>query len=416
MINLKLSKKIFNPIYLKHAIQNQNSRQVYFGGSSSGKSFFLAQRVILDILTTSRNYLICRETLNSLRKSTWNEIRKAIQRFKIQQYFSINKTEMIITCNINQNQILFVGLDDTEKVKSITPIRGVITDIWIEEATQVSRESYKQLEKRLRGFSKDKKRITLSFNPVLKNHWIYTEFFHIYIDNQQYVEKNDVSILKTNYKDNAFLTKDDIEKLENETDKYYYEVYTLGNWGVLGALIFTNYFVQEFEFESFDNLRNGLDWGFGVDPLAFARLHIDKKKKEIYIFDELYMTELPDEEAAEMIKEKINKNEIVTCDSSEPKSIANYRKLKINAVAAKKGPGSIETGIKFLQSFKIYIHPRCTNTKNEFSTYKWKEDRNGNVLPVPIDKNNHIIDAIRYAIESDIVEKQKMIARKNVFF
>lgn len=173
--------------------------------------------------------------------------------------------------------------------------------------------------------------------------------------------------------------------------------------------------LSEFDYSSFDNIRNGLDWGFGTDPLAFVRLHIDKKKKELYIFDEVYTTELSDEESATIIKEKILKNEIVTCDSSEPKSISNYKnKYKIRAIGAKKGPGSIETGIKFLQSYKIYIHPKCQNTKNEFDTYKWKEDKTGNVLPVPVDKNNHIIDAIRYAIEGDIENKTKTTFRKNI--
>lgn len=403
MTKLEIPKKAFNSIYVQHLLNNQHPRQIVFGGSSSGKSYAIAQRVIIDIISNNeRNYLIVRHTLNSLRKSTWNEVLKTISKFKLQKYFIINKSDMVLTCVLNNCQIIFAGLDDPEKIKSVTPIKGVITDVWIEEATQISYDSYKQLEKRLRGKTNVNKRILLSFNPILRTHWIYKEFFSVYRDDIQYVENERLSILKTTYRDNKFLTKEDVDLLESETDKYYRDVYVEGKWGVLGNLIFKNFETKEFDYSSFDNIRNGVDWGFGSDPFAFVRLHIDQKKKEIYIFDEIYAIELADEETISMIKERTKKNEIVTCDSSEPKSISNYRKNNLNAKAARKGAGSIETGIKFLQGYKIYIHPKCTNTKQEFESYKFKETMTGETLPVPVDKNNHIIDAIRYAIESDI--------------
>lgn len=402
-LNLNIDSKVFNEIYLKHQLNNNNRYQIYFGGSSSGKSFSLAQRTVLDVLNGHRNYLIVRNVQNTIKRSCLNEITKAISNFKVADYFEVNKTDMIITCKINQKQILFCGLDDVEKIKSITPIDGVITDIWVEEATETEYKAVKQLDKRLRGKSDVTKRLTLSFNPILKDHWLYKEYFDIWEDDKQYVEKNNVSILKTTYKDNKFLTDDDIAALENETDPYYYEVYTKGNWGVLGAIIFKNWKVQDFSDieKTFDNYRHGVDWGFADDPFAYIKSHLDKTRKRLYICDEIEVVGMLNEESAPLVREKAGSSRVI-CDSAEPKSVAEFKKLRVNAKSAKKGPGSIEYGIKFLQGLEIIIHPRCQNFKNEISKYKYKEDKNGNILPIPVDKDNHLIDALRYSLEDDM--------------
>lgn len=403
-MKLNINPKVFNPIYRDYQLNNQNRKQIYYGGSSSGKSYSLAQRTVLDVLK-GRNYLIVRNVQNTIRKSVWNEITKSIGNFELNKYFKTNKSELSITCTLNNKQILFAGLDDPEKIKSITPEDGVITDIWVEEATECDYKAVKQLDKRLRGRSKQKKRLTLSFNPILRDHWIYKDYFDIWQDDKQYAEKNDVSILKTTYKDNNFLTDDDVDALENESDKYYYEVYTLGNWGVLGALIFKNWRVEEFDYSHFDNNRNGVDWGFGNDPFAYVRSHLDKKRNILYIYDEICSSGLLNDESAPMVKEKANRERVI-CDSSEPKSVQDFKTKGVNAISAKKGPGSVEYGIKWLQQLDIKIHPRCVNTKSEFSKYKWKENKNGDVLPIPVDKDNHIIDALRYSLENDMTSNK----------
>ncbi len=400
-INLKINARIFNKAYRPYL--NENRRyQIYFGGSSSGKSFFLAQRTIIDNLK-GRNYLVCRNTANTIRKSVFNEIVKAIQFFKLTGYYSINKSEMVITCNINNKQILFTGLDDTEKIKSVTPISGVITDIWIEEATECEYKAYKQLDKRLRGNSKYNKRLTISFNPILKSHWIYKEFFAEWNENSNYFKKGNTSILKTTYKDNRFLTEDDVKSLENETDPYYYNVYVLGNWGVIGAVIFKNWVAQDISqmIPSFDNWYVGLDFGFSQDPAALICTHYDKKKKTIYIFDELYECELTNDVLAAEVKKRIGRT-YVTCDSAEPKSIKELALNGINALGAKKGKDSVNFGIQWLQQQKIIIHTKCKHAINEFNQYKWKEDKDGNALRVPVDKLNHLIDALRYAYSDEM--------------
>lgn len=400
-MNIQIKRRELNSIYVPHLLQNQHRYQIFFGGSSSGKSVFLATRAVLDCMQ-GRNILVLRNVARTIRNSCWNEIYKAISRMKLTAYFSISKSEMTITCIQNGAQILFAGLDDVEKVKSITPQNGVLTDIWIEEATETSYEDYKQLDKRLRGASKHTKRLTLSFNPVYKTHWIYREFFGIWDDSSVYVESDTVSILKTTYKDNRFLTDDDCAALENEKDPYFREVYTYGNWGVLGDVIFRNWTIEDLQPVSDDYpLRYyGLDFGFSSDPCAAVNVAIDKKHKRILIFDELYERGLTNSMLAERLSPFAGNNPI-TCDSAEPKSIHELRMYNIAARAARKGKDSVTHGIQWLQGYQIVVDKHCQNMRNELSLYQWRKDKDGNSLNIPEDKNNHLIDALRYAVESE---------------
>ena len=218
----------FNDIYIPYfeGDDAQKRVQIFFGGASSGKSYFIAQRILRDVLD-GRNTLVLRNVARTIRGSCWNELLKAITGHGAQPYLNISKSEMLIT-SYRGSQILFAGLDDVEKIKSITPARGVLTDIWIEEATEIARDDYKQLEKRLRGESRHSKRITMSFNPVFKEHWIYAEFFKHWDESKTEYKDDGLSILKTTYKDNRFLTYEDRRALENESDPYYHDVYTLG--------------------------------------------------------------------------------------------------------------------------------------------------------------------------------------------
>ena len=312
------------------------------------------------------------------------------------------KTEMLITCTLNGCQILFTGLDDVEKVKSLTPAKGVLTDIWIEEATEIARDDYKQLEKRLRGESRHPKRITLSFNPVFKEHWIYAEFFKHWDESKTEYKDDGLSILKTTYKDNRFLTQDDTDALENEKDEYYYNVYSCGNWGTLGDVIFRNWRTEDLkEFkQKADNLYFGLDFGFSSDPAAGVRVHYDKKHKCIYILDELHEKGLTNTALAPILKDFAGSH-YITCDSAEPKSIKELQNLGIKALSAKKGPDSVMHGIQWLQGHEVVIDVKCQHTRNEFQLYQWRKDKDGNSLRVPEDRNNHLIDALRYAMESE---------------
>ena len=399
-------KSMIAPIYWDNLIRNfKNRTQIIYGGSSSGKSYAIAQRVVLDTIR-GRNTLVIRKTSNSMKSSCFNEILSKISDFGLMYLFKISLGDFTITCLDNNKQIIFKGLDDPEKIKSIKPISGVITDIWIEEATQVSYDDFQLLKTRLRGETKFIKRITMSFNPIIKTHWIYKQFFEgFWQDDKQFVQNDTLSILKTTYKDNSFLTQDDIQRLEAETDPYYRNVYLLGNWGMLAGAVFSNYEVKEFDPESFDNYRWGLDWGFGTSEFACVKLALDLPRREIYICEEIYQKGLTNDQAIPLVKALAGSG-VVWCDSAEPKSITEFRSKGINARAVKKGAGSIEQGINFIKRFKVYIHPRCVNTLAEFNAYRYKEDRKtGDVLPEVVDKDNHIIDALRYALESDMAMK-----------
>jgi len=411
-IDVTIDKRIINDIYFEH-LNNNKAIQIFYGGSASGKSVFLAQRCIYDICNGGRNYLVVRNVQNTIKKSVFNELTKVIIQWQLTKYFKINKTDLSITC-VNGYQILFAGLDDVEKIKSITPTKGIITDIWVEEATETAKNDIKQLQRRLRGQTKFSKRVTLSFNPIFKSHWIYETHFINWDDNKTFYTDDNISILKTTYKDNKFLSKQDIALLENEDDKYYHDVYTLGNWGVLGNLIFKNWEMRDLTEEKllFDNYKNGLDFGFSADPAALSRSHYDSKKSIIYITDDMFEREMTNDILAKELKKRIGK-EYIVCDSAEPKSIKELQRLGINALGAKKGKDSVNFGIDWLQRQLIVIDLKCQNAKNELQQYKWKEDKDGNVLKVPVDKNNHFIDGTRYAYEDEMTGR-KVIAMKAI--
>jgi phage terminase large subunit len=399
MMEIEPNWEQINKVYRKY-IGKETRVQIFFGGASSGKSFFIAQRAVLDTLD-GRNTLVLRNVARTIRGSCWNEVVKAINSSGAKQYFSISKTEMLITCSLHESQILFAGLDDVEKIKSITPAKGVLTDIWIEEATEIARDDYKQLEKRLRGESIHPKRITLSFNPIYKEHWLYTEFFKDWDESKTVYKDDGLSILKTTYLDNRFLTQGDIDALENEKDEYYRQVYTLGNFGVLGDVIFRNWSVQDLgHLQNTDKPLFGLDFGFSSDPAAAVKVHYDKGRKTIYILDELYERGLTNTGIAPILKSFAGEH-YITCDSSEPKSIKELQGLGIKALGAKKGPDSVMHGIQWLQGNEIVVDTKCQHTKNELQLYQWRKDRDGNSMRVPEDRNNHVIDALRYCMEHE---------------
>jgi phage terminase large subunit len=332
------------------------------------------------------------------------EVSAVIAENDLDDLFEKRIAEGVIKC-VNGYQAIFVGLDDTQKLKSIRPIKGAITDIWVEEATETDSKSVKELYKRQRGGEADvPKRLTMSFNPILQSHWIFMEHFKMvgWADDQTEYMSDDLSILKSWYIHNRFLTSGDIEDLENEQDEYFREVYTFGNWGILGNVIFKNWRVEDLSQmrDQFTNYRHGGDFGFSNDPAAIVVTHYDKPHKTIYVYDELYERGLTNDILAVDTKEMVGADYIVW-DSAEPKSIEELRRYGVNVGRADKGKDSVLHGIQWLQQQAIVIDKNCINARNEFMQYQWKEDRDGNAIRQPIDKNNHIIDALRYAYEKD---------------
>lgn len=390
-------KILLNKAY-KPATEHKGRYRVLYGGSGSGKSHFAAQEILLNMLDRKDyNYLAVRKVSKTLRHSVFRLLTDMIKEYNLSDYFAINKTEMTII-SATGSSLITSGLDNVEKLKSISNINR----IWIEEASEIDETDFTQLDLRLRGTDKLGYQLTLTFNPISDLHWLKKRFFDTGMP--------DTLILKTTYKDNHYLDdkyKQTLEELK-ERDYQYYKIYCLGEWGSIGNLIFSNWEKADLTEVSrtFDNIYNGLDFGFAADSTAFIRVHLDKKHKTLYIFDEMERTEMHIDELAEYISKTIGR-ERITCDSSEPRSIADLRRHNINATGAKKGPGSIEHGIKWLQGHKIVIDNNCINSIREISGYRYKEDKNGNVIPKPVDIDNHLIDALRYALEEEMTSKSK---------
>ncbi len=386
-----------------------SSIQIFFGGGSSGKSHFALSQRVLYQLFNGKNHLIVRKVKDTLRDSVFNQIKKAINDLSpaLQKQFKILENTMTITCKKNKKQIVFKGLDDVNKLKSITPLNGNFDYIIIEEATEITENDLTQLRIRLRGKdlkkeTEDKKIIVLLLNPILKTHWIFTKFFTNWIDGQNIYHTPELFILKTTYKDNAFLTEDDVTQLLSIEDEYHKKVYVEGEWGTLSEVIFKNWRVEDLAsfIPIFDNIRNGVDFGYTPSPFAFARCHLDTKRKKLYIFKSFYLYGVQNEEAARRVKEII-RNERLICDSEAPKDIDDFKIKGINAVGAKKGPGSVEFSIKWLQGYEIIIDISCQDAINEFTLLRRAKDKHGNTLEKIVGKR-HIIDAVRYSLEDDM--------------
>ena len=276
-------------------------------------------------------------------------------------------------------------MDDPEKIKSIAGI----TRIWIEEATELTKEDFNQLNLRLRG--RDNLQITLTFNPIDEDHWIKKHFF----DNPEVNKKSD--ILHTTYKDNKFLDETYKEELESykSIDKNYYKIYALGDWGGLTEGRIFSLWEQVERFPELDGYWYGLDFGFSNDPTAIVKTI--QFRGRIYFQEIMYRTGIINSEIAKFLIESGYNGEPIICDSAEPKSIEELKQYGINAVAADKGPGSINAGISFLKKHKILIAGNSPNLAKENRYYQWKQDKNGKFLNQPKDWMNHLIDACRYA-------------------
>jgi len=374
---------------------SQNRFRILHGGAGSGKSHYMAQETVMNMLKSGDyKYLIVRKTARSIRHSVFSLIVGLIDEYGLHKLFTVNKTDMSIRCATG-SELITSGLDDVNKLKSIFGINR----IWAEEASEISYDDFIQLDLRMRGESPVGHQMTLTLNPISELHWIKKTFFDIGYE--------DSFVLQTTYKDNQFIDESYKRRLEELKDQDYqfYRIYTLGEWGSLGNLVFRNWEKADLSGRNdFDNIFYGLDWGFADDPFAFVKVNYDRKRKEIYILDQRYASGLHNRDVAEMIK-PICGNDAVICDSAEPKSISELREYGVKAKGAKKGQGSVEHGIRWLQGHKIYIDESCTDVIKEFSGYKWREDKDGNVIPKPIDFNNHSIDALRYALESEMTNK-----------
>jgi len=386
-MGIKIHTRIFNKAFRPY-LENHSRYEIFYGGAGSGKSMFVAQRLILRAMKEKgHKFLIVRKVAKTNRHSTFALIMAILRSWKVTGVFKVNKSDMEIGC-LNGNQIIFTGLDDVEKLKSIAGI----TDIWVEEASEITQEDFQQLDLRLRGKTPWPLQITMTFNPISALSWLKSFFFD--------APKENCVIHKSTYKDNRFLDdeyKKVIEDLKNQ-DHTYYQIYGLGEWGVLGNLVFHNYVFEDIPYkeEDFDAVYQGLDFGFN-HPSALVRVGF--KDEELYVFDELYEKGLTNAELIQEVGKIIDKRKQITADSAEPARIKEFRQAGYNVVPSVKGTGSVKDGIDWLKRHKIHISKKCPNLLAEMQQYSYKKDKDGNVLDEPIEFKDDAIAALRYAIE-----------------
>ena len=373
------------------------------GSRASKKSKTSALWFIVNLMKhPAANLLVVRATYNTLRNSCFTELKWAIARLGVQQYWQINLSPLEMTYLPTGQKIYFRGLDDPLKVTSITVDVGVLCWLWIEEAYEIdSEESFDTLDESIRGQVPDGlfKQITLTFNPWNEHHWLKKRFFD--------APDSDVLAKTTNYLCNEFLDDADLrvfERMKRDNPRRY-QVAGLGNWGMVDGLVYENFREAEFEISDLpDTARSffGLDFGYTNDPTAFWAGMVDEKSKKIWVFDEMYERGMSNERIAERITEMGYAKEVITADSAEPKSIDRLRMLGLRRVrAAQKGKDSILNGIDRIQDYELIVHPRCKNFLVEIYNYTWAKDKFGRAINKPIDDFNHLMDAMRYALESD---------------
>jgi len=380
--------------------------RVVKGSRASKKSKTTALWYITNLIKyPEANLLVVRKTYRTLKDSCFTELRWAARRLGVEEHFTFKESPLEITYNPTGQKIYFRGLDDPLKVTSVTVDTGYLCWMWIEEAYEIMKEDdFNILDESIRGETPEGlfKQITLTFNPWNERHWIKKRFFDIEPD-------EDVLAITTNYLCNEWLDAADLKVFETmkKNNPRRYAVAGLGGWGIVDGLVYENWKEEAFTLEDIKNCKSafGLDFGYTNDPSAFFVGFVDLENKKLYVWDEFYEKGMSNKRIAERITEMGYAKERITGDSAEPKSIDELNGLGLHVKGAVKGKDSILNGIQWIQDLEIIIHPRCVNFLTEISNYTWDKDKFDRKLNKPIDDFNHLMDAMRYALEKYIKKK-----------
>lgn len=389
-----LNPKAFND-YIYKNISNYTKRiELYYGGAGSGKSHGVLQKVILKCINYKRRVLIIRKVGATLKESVFGLTRRILAENNMLKYVTINKSDFVITF-LNGSEIIFKGLDDPEKIKSIDNI----TDIVIEEATELTLDDYTQLSLRLRANAPNLQ-IYLMFNPISKSNWVYQYFFINELDDT-------IKIVHTTYKNNKFLPNSyikELNKLKNKNPAYY-KIYVLGEFATLDKLIYPMYekrLISKEEVKGLERIQ-GLDFGYTNDPSALIGGYYDKVNNKIYITDEYVKKGMLNNEIADVFYKLGMQKDLTFADCAEPKSIDELKRLGVRVTPASKGKDSIIQGIQWINQHTLIIDERCKNTIEELDNYTWKKDKKtGEYINEPVDNFNHCLDALRYSLNNQI--------------
>ena len=358
------------------------------------------------------NLVVFRKTYRTIKDSCFTDLKWALDRIGVLYDWNITYSPLEMTRKSTGQKILFRGLDDVLKITSITVEKGTLCWAWLEEAYEVMKEDdFNILDESIRGECPAPlfKQWTITFNPWNEHHWLKKRFFDAPPD-------PDILAITTNYLCNEWLDAADIKVFEDmkKRNPRRYAVAGLGGWGIVDGLVYENWKEEEFDHTS-DAFRQehpgliscfGLDFGYTNDPSTLFCGLLDLKEKRLFVFDEMYEKGLSNKRIADTVQGMGYGKERITADSAEPKSIDELKSLGLRVKAATKGKDSIKNGIQWIQDLEIIIHPRCVNFITEISNYTWDTDKFGTKLNVPIDDFNHLMDAMRYALEKYITEKK----------
>ena len=407
-MNIKVQ---MNPSF-KEVNRSKKRYIVMKGSAGSGKSVDTAQNYILRLMQDKgRNLLCVRKSDITNRDSTFAELTGAIYRMfgeNAEKYWSIKQSPLMLECKVNGNQIIFRGMNDEkqrEKLKSITFKKGKLTDVWIEEATEITQADLEIIDDRLRGELPAGQfyQIKMTFNPVSKSHCIKKVFFDIKDDN---VLTHHSSYLNNRFIDDAYKARMERRK---KVDPDGYRIYGLGEWGEIGGLILSNYILEDFYTspDRFDYMVNAQDFGFNH---ANAIGEVGFKDGELYLCKEIYVFEKDTAEIIQLAKNKSFRKELTMyCDSAEPDRIKMWKKAGDKAKPVKKEPGSVHAQIDYLKQHRIHIHPSCVNTIKEIQQWKWKKDeKTGEYLDEPVAFQDDAMAMLRYSIEQERKAKPKL--------
>lgn len=396
--------RLVSPAY--YPMFNSHKRYLAYKGSrGSGKSYATAIKVITDLLVYPYvNWLVVRQYATTQRDSTFSTIRKVAYDMGVGELFKYTTNPLEITYKPTGQKVYFRGMDDALKITSIQPIHGVLCRAWYEEAYELKSESaFETVEESLRGILPDENgyyQTIITFNPWSDTHWLKRVFF----DSKS--KKRNAVGLTTTYKDNDHLNRDYVESLEDmlRANPNRARVAVKGDWGIAEGLVFEGLFEQkEFSLESIAGLPKsvGLDFGFKHDPTAGEFMAIDQKNRIVYIYDEFYKQHLLTQQIADELGNHKGYGLPVYADSAEQRLITELSRVwgVPSLHPAGKGKGSVIQGVQFMQSYHYVVHPRVKGLLEEFNTYVYDKDKEGNWLNTPKDAANHAIDALRYAME-----------------
>ena len=376
------------------------------GGKGSKKSTTCALNFIIRLMKYSGSNLLCvRQVMDTHRSSTFAQLNWAIERLGVGELWKSTVSPMELTYLPTGQKILFRGFDDPLKLASTTVANGHLCWVWVEEAYEIEQESaFDQLDLSVpRGSVPPPlfKQTTITFNPWSERHWLKGRFFDRVNDG--------VSIYSTTYKDNEFLDATDIAVFDamRVNNPRRYAVAGLGEWGVSEGLVFENWRSEDFRLDKIERGKEwqfrhifGLDYGYTNDPTAFIAAAVNQVEKRLYIFDEHYERRMLNSDIAAMIRRKGYQKERIRADSAEPKSNDDLRRLGITRIVpSEKGHDSIINGIVGIQEYEIIVHPLCKNTLKELGSYRFRRLKDGSMDRYPVDSDNHLMDALRYAAQ-----------------